>query len=176
MRFVLIIVTLFGMTAIASGQQPYAGLQTRALKALSAQQIDDLRNGRGMGMALAAELNGYPGPVHVLEQAGALGLNEAQRARMAALFEAMTAEAVPLGERLIAQETELDRQFAEKSITPARLETITASIAAAQGALRATHLKYHLLTLEVLSSEQVRQYAVLRGYADGAGHGQQHRH
>jgi hypothetical protein len=176
MRFVLIIGMLFGMTAIASGQQPYAGLQTRAVKTLSAQEIDDLRNGRGMGMARAAELNGYPGPMHVLELAGALALNEAQRARVAALFDAMKAEAVPLGERLIAQEKELDRQFAEKTITPAGLQAITASIATAQGALRATHLKYHLLTHEVLSSEQVRQYAVLRGYAHGGGHGHRHRH
>jgi hypothetical protein len=174
MRFVLIIGMLFGMTAIASGQQPYAGLQTRAVKTLSAQEIDDLRNGRGMGMARAAELNGYPGPMHVLELAGALALNEAQRARVAALFDAMKAEAVPLGERLIAQEKELDRQFAEKTITPAGLQAITASIATAQGALRATHLKYHLLTHEVLSSEQVRQYAVRRGYADGGGHGHRH--
>jgi hypothetical protein len=110
----------------------------------------------------------------VLELAGALALNEAQRARVAALFDAMKAEAVPLGERLIAQEKELDRQFAEKTITPAGLQAITASIATAQGALRATHLKYHLLTQEVLSSEQVRQYAVRRGYADGGGHGHRH--
>ena len=49
--------------------QPYAGLQARPVKALSDQQIADLRAGRGMGLALAAELNGYPGPMHVLELA-----------------------------------------------------------------------------------------------------------
>ncbi len=176
MRFVLIIGMLFGMTAVASAQQPYAGLQTRPLKALSAQQIDDLRNGRGMGMALAAELNGYPGPLHVLELADGLGLDAGQRARVAALFEAMKAEAVSLGERLITQERELDRQFAQKSVTPATLEELTASIASVQGALRATHLRYHLLTLEALSSEQAKQYAVLRGYADGVDHGHHNRH
>lgn len=176
MRYVLIIGMLLGVTANASAQQPYAGLQTRAVKALSAQQIDDLRNGRGMGMALAAELNGYPGPVHVLELADALGLSDDQRARVTALFDSMKAEAVPLGERLITQERELDRHFAEKSITPGKLEAITTSIAAVQGTLRATHLKYHLLTLETLSVEQARQYAVLRGYADGAHHGRHRRH
>lgn len=45
----------------------YAGTQARPVKALSDQQLADLRAGRGMGMALPGELNGYPGPVHVLE-------------------------------------------------------------------------------------------------------------
>ena len=61
------------MAASALAQQhkhdhgPYAGMQQRALKALSEDQIADLRAGKGMGLALAAELNGYPGPIHVLE-------------------------------------------------------------------------------------------------------------
>ena len=47
-------------------------MQTRSIKALSDQQIADLGAGRGMGLALAAELNGYPGPSHVLELADKL--------------------------------------------------------------------------------------------------------
>ncbi|MGC5198650.1 hypothetical protein, partial [Aphanothece microscopica] len=54
--------------------QPYAGLQSRTVKSLSAEQAADLAAGRGMALALAAELNGYPGPMHVLEHAEALGL------------------------------------------------------------------------------------------------------
>ena len=49
---------------------PYAGQQTRAIKALSPEDLAGLLNGEGRGMAKAAELNGYPGPVHVLELAG----------------------------------------------------------------------------------------------------------
>ena len=37
-------------------------MTARPIKALSAQNIDDLRNGRGMGQSMPAELNGYPGP------------------------------------------------------------------------------------------------------------------
>src|SRR5207244_4142384 len=48
---------------------PYAGQQRRSVKALSEQQLSDLQAGRGMGLALPAELNGYPGPSHVLELA-----------------------------------------------------------------------------------------------------------
>src|SRR3954449_3812181 len=99
--------------AIAQSQQPYAGLQSRPLKALSEAQIGDLRAGRGMTIALPAELNGYPGPLHVIELAGPLALLPNQIARMLRLYEDMKGEAVALGERLIAQETELDRQFSD---------------------------------------------------------------
>src|SRR4051794_33352570 len=92
------------LTAASAQRQPYAGLDGRPIKALSEQQIDDLRAGRGMGLALAAELNGYPGPMHALELADQLGLTQEQRTRVQLLFAGMKAEAVPLGEKLIAQE------------------------------------------------------------------------
>jgi Spy/CpxP family protein refolding chaperone len=84
-------------SAAASAQQPYAGMQTRPVKALSEQQTADLRAGRGMGLALAAELNGYPGPLHVLELADQLELTADQRTRVRQLFDAMKAEAIPVG-------------------------------------------------------------------------------
>ena len=71
-------------------------MQTRTIKALSDQQIADLKAGRGMGLALSAELNGYPGPIHVLELADQLGLSAEQKARIKDLFDSMKAEAVPL--------------------------------------------------------------------------------
>src|SRR5688572_1013719 len=86
------------------GHQPYAGLEQRQIKALSDQQVADLRAGRGMSLALAAELNGYPGPLHVLEHAGALGLSDDQKRRTETAFAEMKAKAAGLGERLIAQE------------------------------------------------------------------------
>jgi hypothetical protein len=148
---------------------PYAGLESRAVKSLSDQQIADLRAGRGMGLALAAELNGYPGPVHVLELASQLQLTESQRSQVEQLHASMTKEAVPLGERLIAEESELDQLFATRAITPASLTSATTAIGSTQAALRATHLKYHLATVEVLSPEQVERYNMLRGY-DGKSH------
>ena len=86
------------------GHTPYAGWEGRAIKALSAEQMDDLRNGRGMGLALAAELNGYPGPRHVLELAQQLDLTTGQEAQAQRLFDAMQAEAITLGEQVIAAE------------------------------------------------------------------------
>ena len=146
------------------GQSPYAGLQQRDVKALSDQQIADLRAGKGMGLALAAELNGYPGPIHVLELADRLGLTAGQRAELQELYEAMKAEAIPVGEKLIAHERALERQFAERTVSPVTLASLTADIGKTQGELRAVHLKYHLTTAALLTTAQNQKYAQLRGY------------
>jgi Spy/CpxP family protein refolding chaperone len=160
--------------ALAQSQHPYAGFETRPVKALSEQQVADLRAGRGMGLAMPAELNSYPGPMHVLEHAAALRLTAEQRERTVALVATMKAEAIPLGERLIEQETRLDGLFANREITPASLQTVTAEIGATQARLREAHLKYHLAMRDLLTTEQVEKYQVLRGYR--AGHDGQHRH
>src|SRR5688572_6202298 len=90
--------------AQAPGPTPYAGFEQRTIKALSPQQIADLRAGRGMGLALAAELNGFPGPLHVLELSQKLGLTGDQRTEVERMFAAMKAETIPIGESLIQQE------------------------------------------------------------------------
>jgi len=166
----LLALIAFAPAKLAQSQQPYAGLEGRSIKALSEQQVADLRAGRGMGLALAAELNGYPGPMHALEMADALDLSGQQRAKMQELFAIMKAEAIPLGERLIAQEAELDKAFANKTITAATLATSTEAIGATHSALRQTHLKYHLSTVEVLTPTQVQRYGELRGYKGGVQH------
>jgi Spy/CpxP family protein refolding chaperone len=154
----------------AAAGSAYAGMQHRAMKTLSEQQIADLRAGRGMGLALPAELNGYPGPAHVLELADALQLSDEQRARTKALFEAMKVETIPIGERILTEETVLDRLFGAKQVTRAALDETASRIASAQGELRAAHLRYHLLMRDLLSPEQVTRYTELRGYTTGGHH------
>jgi Spy/CpxP family protein refolding chaperone len=153
----------FGGSALAN--TPYAGLQTREVKALSDQQITDLREGRGMGYALAAELNGYPGPLHALELSDKLALTAGQRAATEKLFAAMKAETKPLGEELIAGEKHLDKLFATRAIETGSLEAATRGIADVQGRLRAAHLRYHLAMMDVMTPHQIAMYAQLRGYA-----------
>ena len=160
--------------AVAQQHQPYAGLQTREIKTLSEQQIADLKAGRGMGLALAAELNGYPGPVHAIELADRIGLSSAQVGKLKALFESMKAETVPLGATLIAEERALNDAFAQRTITPASLEATTRQIGATQASLRAAHLKYHLATVAILTPDQVNRYNELRGYAGAAAVPQRH--
>jgi len=152
------------ISASVLAQTPYAGMQTRSIKALSDQQVSDLNAGRGMGLAMAAELNGYPGPSHVLELADKLDLTADQRSSVKTLFDSMKAEAVPIGAKLIALEGDLDRQFANRTITPDSLKAATTAVAETQGQLRETHLKYHLSTADILNPLQMRKYAELRGY------------
>ncbi|MBI3435895.1 MAG: hypothetical protein HY056_12595 [Proteobacteria bacterium] len=164
--------------ASSAAASPYASMTGRAVKALSDEQVADLRAGRGMGMALAAELNSYPGPVHVLEHADALELSYRQRSETLALRAAMTAEAIAIGEHIIAQEAALDALFAARRVTRPSLDAAVAGIAAAQGELRAAHLRYHLAMVEMLSPAQVERYAQLRGYVRAAprDHGRDQTH
>lgn len=169
-----ILIASIAFATSANAQTPYAEMQGRPIKALSDQQVADLGAGRGMGLALAAELNGYPGPSHVLELADKLELSAEQRAGMQRLFDSMKAEATPLGTKLIEQEADLDRQFANRTVTPESLKASTAAVAATQGMLRETHLKYHLSTGHILTATQLKKYAELRGY--GGGHKHRHHH
>jgi len=176
---VLALTVAMGGTALAQTAKPYAGLQNRFIKALSDEKMADLRAGRGMGYAIAAELNGYPGPAHVLELSDKLELSDAQRVRIQALWTQMQSEAVPLGSRLIDQESALDRLFATHTVSADNLATSTQGIAATDAALRATHLKFHLSTREILTPAQVQRYSELRGYGDGTAppqHSHQRQH
>lgn len=169
MKFIIAAMVTMVLTTPALAQHqhnqtPYAGLQQRPVKALSDQQLADLRAGRGMGLALAGELNGYPGPLHVIELADQLALNADQRAQVQRLFAQMKAEAIPVGETLIEQEKQLDREFSEQRIWPASLDRLTSQIGETQAKLRAVHLKYHLTTADLLSRHQRHRYAELRGY------------
>lgn len=170
MRYAIFMTALLLASPAAFSQTPYSGLQMRGIKVLSDQQIADLQAGRGMGLALAAELNGYPGPSHVLELADKLDLTSDQHTGVKALFDSMKAGALPLGSKLIQQESELDRQFATWIVTPASLAVSTASVAVTQGELRETHLKYHLSTAALLTPDQIKRSAELCGYDDQSIH------
>jgi Spy/CpxP family protein refolding chaperone len=151
-------------TALAQSAQPYSGMQSRPIKALSDQQVADLKAGRGMGLALAAELNGYPGPSHLVEFSDQLGFTAEQLSSVKGMFDAMKAETIPIGESLVAQEQELDRLFAENVISEQQLKAATQTIGETQARLRNAHLRYHLQARAILQPSQIRRYAVLRGY------------
>ncbi len=156
-------------TAMHDVHAPYAGQQSRQVASLSASDIDDLSLGKGWGLARPAELNGYPGPLHVLELADDLDLSGKQRDAAQRSFERMQARARELGHALIAAEAGIDALFRE---AVADRETLNARLAAAEGLrseLRATHLLAHLEVAPVLTAEQRAAYKRLRGY--GHAHG-----
>jgi hypothetical protein len=161
----------------ASSQSPYAGQESREIKALSPQEVSDLLAGKGMGLAKAAELNGYPGPMHVLELAAQLQLTPDQTSKTEALFKKVKAQAADIGRELVEEERALDRQFSSKSITPASLQSSLERLAKLQAELRRAHLETHLEQTALLSDTQIAAYSKLRGYGAGddhSSHGRRH--
>lgn len=156
--------------AQSSPPSPYVPLQGRDLKAVSAERITGLLEARGLGYALTAELNSYPGPMHVLELAEALQLSPEQAARTRAIMDAMKLEGRGIGARIVEAETHLERMFRMGHIDADRLKAQTAMIGALEGDLRRAHLAAHLVMREVLSAGQIAVYDNLRGYgATGQG-------
>jgi Spy/CpxP family protein refolding chaperone len=174
-KICLLVLTLaLGVVASTAGaqqqqpqQQPrgYAGEERREIKSLSTEEIEQLLQGHGMGLAKAAELNHYPGPRHVLELGGPLELRPEQRAETEAVFARMREEAVRLGRQIVDRERELDAMFAKGEIDAGKLRAATSEIARLQGELRAAHLAAHLEMRRILSPQQIKKYDELRGYA-----------
>lgn len=150
-------------------QSPYAGEELRGIKALSQADIEGLLAGAGTpfgGMAKPAELNGYPGPRHLLDavEANELELTSGQIEQIEALYEEMRGEAIELGQSIIDVEQEIDDAFANGTITEEALQEKVSESADLYGQLRIVHLKYHLSTVDILTAEQVAQYNEIRGY------------
>jgi hypothetical protein len=160
----------------AQNASPYAGQERRSVKALSDTEMRDLAEGRGMGLAKAAELNSYPGPMHVLALASELRLSEEQRAATEQLITGMRERATALGAQIIMAEQDLDRAFADRSIEPTYLADQVNTIAILQGRLRTTHLLAHLRQRAVLGPEQVARYNELRGYQGAVAPSDHHQH
>jgi Spy/CpxP family protein refolding chaperone len=155
-----------GHAATPSAQaSPYAGEQSREIKSLSAGDVSGLLSGAGMTYAKAAELNGYPGPAHVLELSTQLRLETQQRVATEALMAEHKAKARAMGAQLVAAERELDSAFAQKQIGALRINELTERIGTLQARLRAEHLQTHLAQTALLSPEQIASYQLLRGYA-----------
>jgi len=153
------------LTAAASSlKSPYAGEEKREIRTLSPDDMEELRQGRGWGLARAAELNGVPGPVHLLEMADEIGLTAKQREEIEALFETMRRQAVPLGLELIESERALNRAFADGTVDEEGLRRRLAASAETRRDLRYVHLSTHLKARPLLTDGQVALYNRLRGY------------
>ena len=148
-----------------SASSPYAGEQGRAIKSLAESDVAGLLSGAGAGFAKAAELNGYPGPAHVIELRGPLDLSLQQLQASQALLDAHNARARSLGHELVEAERRLDALFASRRAQADAVEAATAEVGRIHGRLRAEHLNTHLQQTALLRPEQVRTYNQLRGYA-----------
>ena len=151
---------------------PYTGQEARGIKALSQDDIEGLLSGAGTpfgGVAKPAELNGYPGPRHVLDaiEAGEFKVSDEQKENIEILYKEMRTEAIALGEKIIALEIAIDDAFSGETTTEEFLQEKVTQSAELYGQLRIVHLKYHLSMVEILTAEQVAKYNDLRGYTSG---------
>jgi len=142
----------------------YVGQENREIKSLSKSDIDELTNGRGWGLAKAAELNGVPGPAHLLEMKEEINLSSNQINEIESLFQIMKNQAIPLGIKLVKLEQELNSNFADNSMTEKKLQELLEAIAQVSKQLRYVHLSTHLKTPYILTEEQISHYNKLRGY------------
>lgn len=159
----------------AAETSPYSGQERRPIKAFSEGFAEGLRAGAGLGFAKAAELNGYPGPAHLLDLADDIPLSAAQVEAIQGMFNRMQADAIALGASLLDAERALDESFKRRRIDNATLNDLTRIASEARGRLRARHLAAHLEATAVLSQHQIERYSQLRGY-DSTGQRRRHGH
>ena len=169
-----IVIALFFNCAVASPLNPYAGQQSREIKALSAEDVQGYLTGKGMGLAKAAELNGYPGPAHVLGLSSELALTQKQEEQTKALFKQMEANSSSIGKQVVEEERALNDLFASKTVTPQLLASAMARIGQLQGQFRNVHLEAHIAQVAILTPEQLAKYKDLRGY--GSANEPMHHH
>jgi Spy/CpxP family protein refolding chaperone len=167
--FVALAPVVFVTTPLSAQQtliSPYREQLASEIRGLTTKEVEDLREGLGMGLARAAELNGYPGPRHILDavKAGEFHLNPEQLGAVQHLFEAMSAEARHLGSTILAEEQALEAVFRAGTIDAPNLRERLTKIAALQGELRAVHLRTHLQMRALLTDHQIERYNEVRGY------------
>ena len=148
-----------------ASHSPYAGEQARGIASLSGEDLAELARGGGWGLARAAELNGVPGPSHLMELADAIDLDAGQRDAIAGIRNEMRADAIAAGERFVAAERALDQAFTDTVPDAEMLARLVAKTEETRAALRLVHLAAHLRTTPLLTPEQISRYNVLRGYA-----------
>ncbi len=143
---------------------PYAGEERRQIASLSKKDLAELRSGHGWGLALPAELNGVPGPTHLLEMSKEIGLTNTQIAALTVIRDRMRAEAIEAGERFIASERALNDAFVDGAPDAGTLAQLVDAAGEARANLRFAHLSAHLETLPLLTTHQVTLYNRWRGY------------
>ena len=163
----ILLSVFFSMTATAENlHSKYKGQENRVIKSLSPDDINELNKGGGWGLAKAAELNGFPGPAHILEMADEINLNEQQKGKIQTLFDKMNTKAKELGKSLIKLEMKLNSGFSDGTIGQEKLVNYVNEIESVRAKLRLVHLSTHLETPKILTAHQIMMYNKLRGYGN----------
>jgi Spy/CpxP family protein refolding chaperone len=154
-------IAITAAAAAASAQHGHggAGAEGHEIAQACATEFEKVvGEGRGFGLAFAADQNGYPGPMHVLELRDRLELTADQQAKARDLMHAMFAESRPKSARLLEAEARLRRLFAERVADDAAVRATVAEVERARSEVRLVHLLAHLKTRDLLSEDQRRLY------------------
>jgi hypothetical protein len=143
-------------------KSPAATQQTMAQHhAFLEAEREAIERGEGFGMALAADINGYPGPKHVLDLKKELKLTPSQEAAMQTLMSQMKEKALAKGKDVLLAEKRLEEMFAQgKSEDESREETYR--VASLRAELRWVHLATHLAAKKILTAQQIAAYQQMR--------------
>ncbi len=162
----LFILTLLHTSLLAdSYKSQYVGEERREIKSLSSDDINELQRGGGWGLAKVAELNGVPGPAHILEMGEKINLTDDQKRKIQEIYNDMKIEAIALGKQLIHLEEMLNSAFSSGTINQPLLEKLVGDSENVRAELRIVHLSTHLQTPGILTNEQIAIYNNLRGYS-----------
>jgi Spy/CpxP family protein refolding chaperone len=164
--FLLVALLVLGSSSMAEEATAHAGQNSREIKALSAAEIQGYLEGRGMGFAKTAELNGYPGPDHVLELANQLELTPQQRSKAEHLKRSMKKAAARLGYWRVETEHRLDVLFAKGEADDEKITPLVQRIGSLDAEIRLVHLRAHIEMRRALTAEQIKKYQQLRGNAN----------
>ena len=141
--------------------------EARNVSSLSVDEVDGLLSGRGLGLASAAELNGYPAPHDVLALSDELGLDADQHRAVQRSYDRMKSKAVEVAARYVAAERALDDAFRMQA-SPSMLTERVAAAERRRAELRLIHLAAHLEISPLLTPDQRQRFAGLRHAAIGA--------
>lgn len=152
-------------------RSPYAVLRGTAATGLLPEEVEGLVSGKGMALALGAEVNGYPGPRHLLDaaDAGQLVLRPDQLATIERLYAQMLEEAQAKGKEILQAEAALAQRFRHGHIDDSSLRDALGQIGQSRAELRFIHLRTHLATRALLTADQISRYNAARGYDASGG-------
>jgi Spy/CpxP family protein refolding chaperone len=162
-HLVCVALLICGSGGIAEEASSHGGQATHEIKSLSPAEIQGYLEGQEMGFAKSAELNGYPGPNHVLELATQLQLTPQQRSKAEHLKNSMK-KAARLGRWLVDTERRLDVLFAKGEADDDKITVLVRQIGSLEAEIRLVHLRAHIEMRRALTPEQIKKYQ--QGRAD----------
>ena len=156
---------VLGCAALAAGAPAVRPQQSNSAMQHHHSCIEEeqasIARGEGFGMAMPADMAGYPGPRHVLDMQKELGLTAGQKAGVEKILEAMHEKAMARGKELFDAQARLEQMFRDGR-PEADLREQSFRVDSIHAELRWIHLSAHLAAQKLLTPEQIAKYTRLR--------------